>query len=186
MSSARKSGIQAPSSPAKRSSIQPPSSSFSKMNPPTTPKPHPPPSDTSSTCSIHQPQSSSVSNRSSSVKKRGSGSRLPSLNGNNNHGTSALASPSPRKTSSMPSSSTLTESATIKVVVRLRPMNAAEKKHGTLPVIKASTQDKTVTVIKGQGSRQVRSSFSFDNVFTAFSTQEEVFEETLKPLIGCV
>jgi hypothetical protein len=74
-------------------------------------------------------------------------------------------------------------SDSIKVVVRLRPMNSAEKKHGTLPVIKASTNDKTVTVIKGQGSRQVRSSFSFDHVFTAFSTQLEVFEDTLKPLV---
>ena len=41
----------------------------------------------------------------------------------------------------------------------------------------------TVTVIKGHGSRQVKSSFAFDNVFTAFSTQEEVFEGTLKPVI---
>lgn len=81
---------------------------------------------------------------------------------------------SPRSTSS------------IQVVVRLRPMNESEKKHGTLPVVTASTQDRTVTVIKGQGSRQVRSCFNFDRVFTAFSSQEEVFEETLKPVIGDV
>jgi len=62
-------------------------------------------------------------------------------------------------------------------------MNEREKKHSTLPVIKASTVDKTVTVIKGQGHRQARSTFAFDNVFTAFSTQEEVFEATLKPVI---
>ena len=65
-------------------------------------------------------------------------------------------------------------------------MNESEKKHGTLPVVTASTQDRTVTVIKGQGSRQVRSCFNFDRVFTAFSSQEEVFEETLKPVIGYV
>ena len=58
-----------------------------------------------------------------------------------------------------------------------------EKKHGTLPVVTASTGDKTVTVIKGKGARQVRQQFSFDNVFTSFSTQEEVFDETLKPVI---
>lgn len=76
--------------------------------------------------------------------------------------------------------------SSVQVVVRLRPMNEKEKKHGTLPVVTASTQDKTVTVIKGHGSRQIRSCFSFDNVFTAFSSQEEVFEETLKPVIGYV
>jgi len=62
-------------------------------------------------------------------------------------------------------------------------MNEEEKKHSTLPVIKGSTQEKTVTVIKGQGSRQARSTFTFDNVFTAFSTQEEVFNATLQPMI---
>jgi len=65
-------------------------------------------------------------------------------------------------------------------------MNGKEKKHGTLPVVTASTQDKTVTVIKGHGSRQIKSSFCFDNVFTAFSSQEEVFEGTLKPVIRYV
>lgn len=40
-----------------------------------------------------------------------------------------------------------------------------------------------MTVIKGKGARQVRQQFSFDNVFTSFSTQEEVFDETLKPVI---
>ena len=63
-------------------------------------------------------------------------------------------------------------------------MNDKEKKHDTLPVVTASTTEKTVTVIKGNGARQVRSQFHFDRVFTSFSTQEEVFEETLKPVIG--
>ena len=68
-------------------------------------------------------------------------------------------------------------------MVRVRPLNDREKKHGTLPVISASTSDKTVTVIKGSGSRQVKSSYKFDNVFTSFSTQEDVFEATLQPII---
>jgi hypothetical protein len=62
-------------------------------------------------------------------------------------------------------------------------MNDFETKHGTLPVITASGQDKTITVIKGQGPRQVRSSFTFDHVFSAFSSQKEIFDETLKPVI---
>lgn len=78
---------------------------------------------------------------------------------------------SPRRTSS------------VQVVVRLRPLNDKEKKHGTLPVVSASTSDKTVTVIKGSGSRQVRTNYKFDNIFGTFSSQEEVFEATLKPVI---
>ena len=71
----------------------------------------------------------------------------------------------------------------VQVVVRLRPLNEREQKKSTLPVIAASTNDKTVTVIKGSGRGANRSAFAFDNVFTAFSTQEEVFETTLKPVI---
>ena len=71
----------------------------------------------------------------------------------------------------------------VQVVVRLRPLNDREKKHGTLPVVSASTNEKTVTVIKGTGTRQSRSAYAFDDVFTAFSTQEEVFATTMKPVI---
>ena len=84
------------------------------------------------------------------------------------------------------SSSASSSSSTVQVVVRLRPLNEREKKHGTLPVITASTNDKTVTVIKGVGSRQVRSIYKFNNVFTSFSTQEEIFDSTLKPIINDV
>jgi len=62
-------------------------------------------------------------------------------------------------------------------------MNESEKKDGTLPVVTAKTTEKSVTVIKGKGRKQSKSSYSFDNVFTAFSTQEEVFEATVKPVI---
>jgi hypothetical protein len=67
-------------------------------------------------------------------------------------------------------------------------MNNMEKKNTPqpLPMIKASTTDCTVTVIKGQGSRQARSTFSFDNVFGSFSNQEEIFEATLKLVIADV
>jgi hypothetical protein len=87
----------------------------------------------------------------------------------------------PSTTTSTPNSSS--SSSTIQVVVRLRPMNEYETKHGTLPVITAKTQDATVSVIKGKGRKQMKSSYRFDNVFTAFSTQEEVFEATVKPVI---
>eukprot|EP00956_Cyclotella_meneghiniana_P028193 scaffold64965_cov79-Cyclotella_meneghiniana.AAC.11 len=72
----------------------------------------------------------------------------------------------------------------IQVVVRLRPMNASEERHGTLPVVTAKTADKSVSVVKGKGSKQTKHKYHFDNVFTGFSTQEEVFEETVKPVIA--
>ncbi len=65
-------------------------------------------------------------------------------------------------------------------------MNETERRHGTLPVVTAKTQDRIVTVIKGKGKKQMKYAYSFDNVFTAFSTQEEVFEETVKPVIWWV
>ena len=62
----------------------------------------------------------------------------------------------------------------IQVVVRLRPMSEREQKGNALPVVTASTEKKEVTVIKGAGTRTLRSTFKFDNVFTSFSTQKEV------------
>ncbi|GMH87098.1 hypothetical protein TrVE_jg10935 [Triparma verrucosa] len=75
------------------------------------------------------------------------------------------------------------ESANVQVVVRLRPMNDRENTLDTLPVVTASTAERSITVIKGSGSRQQRSSYEFDNVFGMYSTQEEVFNSTLRPVI---
>lgn len=77
-------------------------------------------------------------------------------------------------------------SASVQVVVRLRPMNDKEQSEGTLPVVSSSTASKSVTVIKGKGSKQARSTFTFDNVFGSFSTQQEVFGATLRPVISDV
>eukprot|EP00537_Pseudo-nitzschia_pungens_P004148 CAMPEP_0172374798 /NCGR_PEP_ID=MMETSP1060-20121228/57647_1 /TAXON_ID=37318 /ORGANISM="Pseudo-nitzschia pungens, Strain cf. cingulata" /LENGTH=104 /DNA_ID=CAMNT_0013101621 /DNA_START=197 /DNA_END=508 /DNA_ORIENTATION=+ len=93
--------------------------------------------------------------------------------------SSASSLSSSKKGPRRPTSPAATSS--VQVVVRVRPLNEREKKHGTLPVVSASTSDKTVTVIKGSGSRQIKSSYRFDNVFTSFSTQEDVFEATLQP-----
>ena len=82
--------------------------------------------------------------------------------------------------------SDMAEQSGIQVVVRLRPMSARELKGNTLPVVTASTEKKEVTVIKGTGARTLRNTFAFDNVFTSFSTQREVFDQTLAPVIGDV
>jgi len=74
----------------------------------------------------------------------------------------------------------------VQVVVRLRPINEEEKRYGTLPVVTASSKEKTVTVVKGQGHRQSKMNYNFNNVFASFSSQEEVFQATLLPVIGDV
>jgi hypothetical protein len=74
-------------------------------------------------------------------------------------------------------------SSTVKVVVRLRPMNAKEEAEGTLPVVHASSADKTVTALKGIGKGQTRNIFNFDAVFSSYTTQKQVFESTLKPIV---
>ena len=78
------------------------------------------------------------------------------------------------------------ETCSVQVIVRLRPMNEKEEKLGTLPVVTASSETKTVTAVKGQGGRQARSSYAFDDVFTSFTTQEEIFDCTLKPVVADV
>ncbi|EOD06671.1 hypothetical protein EMIHUDRAFT_249760, partial [Emiliania huxleyi CCMP1516] len=60
----------------------------------------------------------------------------------------------------------------VRVVVRVRPMNEKENKANTLPV----------TLIRGVGQRQIRQVYHFDSVYTSYSTQCEVFE-TVRPLV---
>ena len=67
----------------------------------------------------------------------------------------------------------------INVVVRLRPLNQKEQDDGTLPVVTSSTQNKEVTIIRGQGKAQQRSTFRYDGVFGSYATQSEVFNGIL-------
>lgn len=78
--------------------------------------------------------------------------------------------------------------ANVRVVCRIRPMNDKEKKAGATPAATASTERKEVAVVRilAGGTRQVRSTFHFDDVLTSFSTQEDVFRATLQPLVGQV
>ena len=69
----------------------------------------------------------------------------------------------------------------MKVAVRLRPMNKFEKKMGVTPAISGATESKTVTVIKGHG--MTRAMFSFNDVYTSFATQKEVFDGSISNVI---
>ena len=79
----------------------------------------------------------------------------------------------------------LDESCSIEVAVRVRPMNAQEEKQGVLPIINASEERKEVTLVRGGGNRQTRQTYTFDHVFTSYTTQSEVFEP-MQPMIDSV
>jgi hypothetical protein len=50
-------------------------------------------------------------------------------------------------------------------------MSEKELKGNTLPVVTASTEKKEVTVIRGAGNRQQKTTYNFDDVFSSHSTQ---------------
>jgi hypothetical protein len=72
-------------------------------------------------------------------------------------------------------------SSAVRVIVRLRPMNDAEKRMGVTPAISASTEHKTVTAIKDHGMSRVV--YKFDDVYTAFASQREVFDDSIAGVI---
>mmetsp|Transcript_30074 Transcript_30074/g.84731 ORF Transcript_30074/g.84731 Transcript_30074/m.84731 type:complete len:830 (-) Transcript_30074:245-2734(-) len=75
-------------------------------------------------------------------------------------------------------------SANVRVVCRLRPLSDRERKAGTVPAVTSATEQREVAVVrKVGGTRQMRSTFHFDEVLSSFSTQREVFAATLQPLV---
>lgn len=82
----------------------------------------------------------------------------------------------------------MSDSASIQVAVRVRPLNERELKHNTLPVLSASSEKNEVTLIKTTGgttARQQRTVYNFDAVFSDYSTQRDVFEK-VRPLVDDV
>ncbi|KAL1499179.1 hypothetical protein AB1Y20_013689 [Prymnesium parvum] len=77
------------------------------------------------------------------------------------------------------------DASSVKVAVRLRPMSEREMRGNTVPVVNGSSERNEVTLIKGAGSHQQRRTYTFDDVYTSFSTQSEVFK-TVEPLVADV
>ena len=50
---------------------------------------------------------------------------------------------------------------------------------GTLPVVTSNTATRELTVVRGAGKAQHRSTFRYDKVFGSFATQEEVFDSIM-------
>ena len=76
----------------------------------------------------------------------------------------------------------------VKVVVRMRPWSDREKQASVTPVVSALSAEKKISVIKevyGRGTSK-KHVYHFDEVFTNFTTQEEVFNTTMEPMINDV
>ena len=77
----------------------------------------------------------------------------------------------------------MTDAASVRVAVRVRPMSERENSKDTLPVVTASTEKAEVTLIRGgSAGRQQRQTYNFDQVHSSFSSQRDVFEST-RPLV---
>ena len=71
----------------------------------------------------------------------------------------------------------------VQVAVRCRPTNEEEKKSGQAQVISCNLGKKTCDVSYGVGTKKQTKTYSFDKVFGAYSTQEEVFDTMVSPIV---
>ena len=70
----------------------------------------------------------------------------------------------------------------VSVVVRVRPWNEREKAAGTVPIVHTDNQTKTVTIVRRSDKKQTRFS-GFKAVLTQFTSQAEVFDTAVRPLV---
>lgn len=73
----------------------------------------------------------------------------------------------------------------VQVAVRCRPLNENEKRQGS-GVIVCDAASKSVNVKYGPSNKRLNKTFNFDKVFSTYSTQEDVFRTTVKPIINDV
>jgi len=69
------------------------------------------------------------------------------------------------------------------VVVRCRPINTDEEKRGFVPIVSTDTERRQIKINYGQGMKKVSRSFTYDRVFGRFATQEDVYKQTVAPMV---
>lgn len=73
-------------------------------------------------------------------------------------------------------------SETIKVVVRIRPMNQKEKDRGCTNIIKVDEDNNQLSISKPEEPDAVKN-FAYDSVFSDASRQSTVYEKTAFALV---
>lgn len=71
----------------------------------------------------------------------------------------------------------------VQVAVRCRPSNAEEKKTNQPTVITCDSENKSLKVSFGPAGKKISKAYTFDKVFGMYSTQEEVFESIVRPIV---
>jgi kinesin family protein 11 len=71
----------------------------------------------------------------------------------------------------------------VKVAVRCRPSNAEERKTNQPTVIACDSENKSLKISYGPAGKKISKNYTFDTVFGMYSTQEEVFESVVRPIV---
>jgi kinesin family protein 11 len=74
-------------------------------------------------------------------------------------------------------------STNVQVAVRCRPLNAEEKRLTQPNVIVCDTENRSLKVAFGPNGKKISKSYTFDKVFGMYSTQKEVFEGVVRPIV---
>jgi kinesin family protein 11 len=74
-------------------------------------------------------------------------------------------------------------STNVQVAVRCRPLNAEEKRLTQPNVIVCDSENRQLKVAFGPNGKKISKSYTFDKVFGMYSTQKEVFQGVVRPIV---
>ena len=76
-----------------------------------------------------------------------------------------------------------TGAVNVQVAVRCRPLNQEERKGNQPNVVTCDSESKSVKISYGPAGKKISKTYAFDKVFGMYSTQEEVFESVVRPIV---